>query len=87
MMVYVRRCVVPGRFLRAVRSVYAYAVGRQSITARELLPVVTEATRQPMSCLSSAAVFFAVWRALLTAGGYASYEDFLGLCLREGRYI
>ena len=87
MMIYVGRCVVPGRFMRAVRSVYAYAVGRQSITARELLPVVTEATRQPMSCLSSAAVFFAVWRALLAAGGYASYEDFLGLCLREGRYI
>lgn len=85
-MIYVRRYVVPGRFMRAVRAVFAYVVGRQSVTAGELLPVVTDATHQPMSCLSSADVFFAVWRAFLAADGCASYEEFLGLCLREGRY-
>lgn len=87
MMVYVRRVICPGYFLRAVRAVYAYAVGRQSVTAGELLPVVAGAYREPLEWFSSAAVFAVVWRALLTAGGCASYGEFLGLCLREGRYI
>lgn len=82
MMIYVGRCVVPGRFLRAVRSVFAYVVGRQSVTAGEIMRLV-----RPLSGVLAGTVFYAVWRALEYAGGCASYEDFLGLCLREGRYI
>lgn len=85
-MSYVRRCVVPGTFMRAVRTAFAYVVGRQSVTAAELMHVVAGAYREPLA-LSSAAVFAVVWRALLAAGGYASYHEFLGLCLKEGRYL
>ena len=86
MMIYVSRLVVPRRFMRAVRAVFAYVVGHQSVTAAELMHVVAGAYREPLA-LSSAAVFAVVWRALLAAGGYASYHEFLGLCLKEGRYL
>lgn len=86
-MVYVRRIICPGYFMRAVRAVYAYAVfacvvGRQSVTAGEIMRLV-----RPLSGVSAGTVFAVVWRALLAAGGCASYQEFLGLCLREGRYI
>lgn len=82
MMIYVGRYVVPGRFLRAVRAVFAYVVGRQSVTVVEIMRLV-----QPITGSVSGSVFFCVWRSLISAGGCASYEEFLGLCLREGRYI
>lgn len=81
-MIFVGRCVVPGRFLQAVRAVFACVVGRQSVTAGEIMRLV-----RPISGVSAGTVFYAVWRALDCAGGFASYEDFLGLCLREGRYL
>lgn len=78
-MIYVKRCVVPGRFMRAVRSVFAYVVGRQSVTAGEVMRIV-----RPASGIPAGMVFFPVWRALdYLSGSHATYDDFLGLCLKE----
>lgn len=83
MMIYVDRCVVPGRFLRAVRSVFAYVDGRQSVSAGEVMRIV-----RPFSGIPAGLVFFAVWRALdILSCSHATYDDFLGMCLREGRFI
>lgn len=84
MMVYVRRCVVPGRFLRAVRSVFAYVYGRQSVTAGEIFRLIW-----PLSGVDGRqSVTAPVWRALDSLSCcHASYDDFLGMCLREGGYL
>ena len=83
MMKYVSRLVVPARFMRAVRAVFAYVVGRQSVTAGEVMRIV-----RPASGIPAGIVFLPIWRAL---GGlscsHATYDDFLGLCLREGRFF
>lgn len=83
MMKYVSRLVVPRRFMRAVRSVFAYVDGRQSVTAGEVLRIV-----RPASGITAGLVFLPIWRALDGLSCcQASYDDFLGLCLREGRFL
>lgn len=82
-MVYVGKSVVPGRFMRAVRAVFAYAAGRPSVSSGEVLRIVWPITGYPASF-----VFFPVYRALDSLScSYATYDDFLGLCLREGGYL
>lgn len=81
-MIYVGRCVVPGRFLRAVRAVFAYVVGRPSVTAGEVLRIV-----RPASGIPAGMVFLPIWRALDGLScSHATYDDFLGLCLKYGRF-
>ena len=83
MMKYVSRLMVPRRFMRAVRAVFAYVVGRQSVTAGEVMRIV-----RPASGIPAGLVFFPVWRALdYLSGSHATYDDFLGLCLREGGFL
>lgn len=83
-MKYVGKCVVPSRFMRAVRSVFAYVDGRQSVTAGEIFRIVWPLTgvdgRQSVTA--------PVWRALGSLScSHATYDDFLGVCLREGGYL
>lgn len=82
-MIYVRRLVVPSRFLRSVRAVFAYAAGRPSVSAGEVFRIVWPITGYPASF-----VFLPVYRALDSLScSYATYDDFLGVCLREGGYL